>query len=822
MSFQHKTYNSHFLNHVQTNTVPAQPDAKYGVRVEPTAVAPGTNYWRIVGVHHLTPEENGSRHNAFVEVLDEQGNRVRDPNLKIGWTWEGRSEADLTTPLDKPDHEPAGDVPIQKGMRLALWLVGDGRPSERATNLHFEHPDERTAAGEIWNSFGHHSFYVVFQRAVKTQNGDGNDGGLDEPRRLPPPLSIPNLFTNQQLINAFFFAAQTLRVVGDELMQKAGLDVHQLAADETTRQTRYTGTELAQLPNLTAGERLLLANNLLRELRNARRWRGQVNAPAGVNLRDKPTTVDSTVLTTLSMGTPLDVLHEMTDWLFVAADAETAGFASAQFVTRASEPTLMDSSFLRTDPAAQHAPLAPATAEQIILGAAAGPGARNLAAIWNRYGGLLALLANRLQIDVTVALAVLAVESGGAAFGADGRLLIRFENHLFYRAWGQHHQEQFFQHFAFNQATAESWLDHQWRATPQAPFLPLHRGDAGTQALEWQVFTFAAGLDEQAAQMSISMGAPQILGSNYARIGYATVQAMFNAFSRDERNQLLGFFDYIRTDHALLTALRNQDYVAFARGYNGAGQAEAYGSKIRDGAQAAKLLQEAPALVTFDPTAPEVAPLPDALDANLAFLPMPELPDRLVSVPADQPAKLPKPELGDNAPNPPTQPSARDRRQAEIQLKVLEAWAAHMEQGLQNNTLMFNQLLKAFMRPYYLTIVMYMLLFLVGIGLFLTAAWLSTQAGKDAFTLLFGGLGVITFLTFFISRPLAALEENLLLITRLGVIYNTYWTRLLYMQESKTIQADLEDATNDTIAELDKLTDKSSELAKNRPGLGVR
>ncbi len=816
MSFQHTTYNSRFLSQIQTNGTPVQPDPQFGVSVQPIEVAPGAPYWRVIGVHHLTPEENGSRHNAFVEVLDEQGNRVRDPNLKIGWTWEGRSEPDLTTPLDKPDHEPVGDIPIQKGMRLTLWLVGDGRPSERVANLHFEHPDERTAAGEIWNSFGHHSFYVVFQRAVKEQSEGGSDGPLIDQRPLPPPLAIPNIFTNQQLINAFFYAAQTLSVVGDALMQKAGLDVQQLAADEATRQRLYTGAGLSELPNLTAGERLVLANNLLRELRNARRWRGQVNASAGVNLRDKPTTVDSTVLTTLSMGTPLDVLHEMTDWLFVAADAETAGFASAQFVTRASEPTLMGSGFLRTDPAAQHAPLAPATAEQLVLGAAAGPGARNLAAIWNRYGGLLTLLADRLQIDVNVALAVLAVESGGAAFGADGRLLIRFENHLFYRAWGQHHREHFFQHFAFNQATAESWLNHQWRATPQAPFQPLHRNDAGAQALEWQVFTFAAGLDEQAAQMSISMGAPQILGSNYARIGYATVQAMFDAFSSDERNQLLGFFDYIRTDQALLTALRNQDYVAFASGYNGAGQAQAYGAKIRDGAQAAKLLQEAPALVTFDPMAPDVAPLPDTLDANLAFLPMPELPDRLVSVLDEQPAKLPKPDSEGIDPNKLAQHSA------EIHQKVLEAWAAHMEQGLENNVLMFHQLLKAFIRPYYLTIVMYALLFLVGIGLFLTAAWLGTHEDKDLSTLLFGGLGVITFLTFFISRPLAALEENLLLITRLGVIYNTYWTRLLYMQESKTLQADLKDATNDAITEINKLTDKSAELSKNRPGLGVR
>lgn len=636
--------------------------------------------------------------------------------------------------------------------------------------------------------------------------------------RMPP---IPNIFTNQYLINAFFLAAQMLGLGGDDLMRKAGLDVQQLAADEATRQAPYTGQPLAELPNLLAGERSLITSNLLRELRQDRRWRGQVSASAGLNVRDQPNTTTSTVLTTLSSGTPLDVLQEQADWLFVAADAETAGFVAAAFVTLLTTGApiqdtvpLGTSDLFRNDPEAQHVPLALPADQQIVLGAAAGPGARNLAGIWNRYGGLLTLLANRLQIDPTIAVAVLAVESGGAAFGADGRIIIRFENHLFYSDWGKQHQEQFFQHFDFNRATQDAWLEHRWRATPQEPFLPMHRNEAGAQALEWQVLNFAAGLDDTAAKRSISMGAPQILGRNHQRIGYTTVQAMFNAFMADERNHILGLFDFIRTDATLVDALRRKAYVTFAAGYNGTGQAAFYGDKLRSVAEGVKLLHEAPALVAFEPNAPAEAPLPAELDALIAFLPIPELPGRLVSVIDEQPT----PPAGADVPV----QSAADARLQELRLKVLEAWAAHMEEGLQNNTLMFRQLLKAFMRPYYMTMVMYIILFLVGIGLFVIAAWLSTKANADRSSWLFGGLGVLTFLAFFISRPLAALEENLQLITRLGVIYNSYWTRLLYMQDNSTIQADLEDATNDTIAELGKLTDKSVELAAKRPGLGVR
>ena len=628
---------------------------------------------------------------------------------------------------------------------------------------------------------------------------------------------IPNIFTNQHLINAFFLAAQMLGMVGDELMRKAGLDVQQLAADAVTRQAPYTGRPLAELPALLAGERSLITSNLLRELRNDRRWRGQVNTSAGLNVRDKPTTTDATVLTTLSNGTPLDVLHEQAGWLFVAADAETAGFVASAFVTPLSTDAPIQeipvaSDLFRSDPDAQRVPLAPPSAEQIVLGAAAGPGAHNLAGIWNRYGGLLTLLANRLQIDPTIAVAVLAVESGGAAFGADGRMIIRFENHLFYSDWGKQHQEQFFQHFDFNRATKDAWLNHRWRPTPQEPFLTMH--EAGAQALEWRVLNFAAGLDDTAAKRSISMGAPQILGRNHQRIGYTTVQAMFNAFMAGERAHILGLFDFIRTDATLVDALRRKAYVTFAAGYNGTGQAAFYGDKLRSVAEGVKLLHEAPTLVAFEPNVPAEAPLPAELDAMIAFLPIPELPDRLVSVLPEQPTPT-------GAADAPAQ-TAADARIQELRLQVLEAWAAHMEEGLQNNTLMFRQLLKAFMRPYYMTMVMYIILFLIGIGLFVIAAWLSTKANAERSSWLFGGLGVLTFLAFFISRPLAALEDNLQLITRLGVIYNSYWTRLLYMQDSRTIQADLEDATNDTISELGKLTDKSVELAQKRPGLGVR
>jgi len=160
--FQHANYNSKFLG----QPCGAQEVTQYGVQVAPASITAGSPGWKIIGVHHLAPEENQSRHNALIEVLDENGQRIKDPNLRIGWSWAGRSEDQAAPPklLDKPDSEPAGDVPIEKGMDLEIWIEGDGCPSDRVSKLSTHHDDEPGPNGELWNTIGHHSFYVVFQR----------------------------------------------------------------------------------------------------------------------------------------------------------------------------------------------------------------------------------------------------------------------------------------------------------------------------------------------------------------------------------------------------------------------------------------------------------------------------------------------------------------------------------------------------------------------------------------------------------------------------------------------------------------------------------
>lgn len=154
-----------------------------------------------------------------------------------------------------------------------------------------------------------------------------------------------------------------------------------------------------------------------------------------------------------------------------------------------------------------------------------------------------------------------------------------------------------------------------------------------------------------------------------------------------------------------------------------------------------------------------------------------------------------------------------------LRLKLDRAWAEYMENGFKNAEQMFKQTLKAYMRPYYVTIAMYIVLFIVGIGLFVTAAILALQTDKSVAAIAFGGLSVATFLLFFIRHPLQALEENLEFITWLGVAFNTYWARLMYMQDKETIQVDLKAAADDYGKTIVTLIDKHGAMRAKRPGI---
>ncbi|MEG3766658.1 N-acetylmuramidase domain-containing protein [Alteromonas sp. 14N.309.X.WAT.G.H12] len=200
---------------------------------------------------------------------------------------------------------------------------------------------------------------------------------------------------------------------------------------------------------------------------------------------------------------------------------------------------------------------------------------RAVATTWNRFGALLIQLCEQKQVGTGASVAVLCVESGGKGFEQNNsdKMIIRFENHKFWQYWGRHNAAQFNQHFRYR--SDKVWLGHEWRKSVNTPWQPFH----GRQTTEWEVFEFARLLNEEAAMLSISMGAPQIMGFNHERIGYRSVTEMFDAFSSHIQYQIGGLFEFFSPQ--MLQYLRDHDFVNFAGMYNGAGQKAVYGEKIR-------------------------------------------------------------------------------------------------------------------------------------------------------------------------------------------------------------------------------------------------
>ena len=78
--------------------------------------------------------------------------------------------------LDKPDNEPAGNVDIYGGMHLAVWITGDGLPSDRAENLHTHHPDEPGPTASCGTRSATTRLTWSFSAPWPQMTGDGGGG----------------------------------------------------------------------------------------------------------------------------------------------------------------------------------------------------------------------------------------------------------------------------------------------------------------------------------------------------------------------------------------------------------------------------------------------------------------------------------------------------------------------------------------------------------------------------------------------------------------------------------------------------------------------
>nr|NIQ37774.1 DUF3380 domain-containing protein [Pseudomonadota bacterium] len=310
------------------------------------------------------------------------------------------------------------------------------------------------------------------------------------------------------------------------------------------------------------------------EVGQRRQKKGIVTASV-LNVRPEPST-DKPPVGQLKRGTSVVILRHHNSWFEIRADG-IEGFVYGDYVTvQDDQPTagfLVDREDLRT------IALEPPESERITVQPDFSDRQKVAGRTWNRQGGLLEPLSITIEVEVAATVAVLCVESRGRGYGPEGRMIIRFENHIFWRQWGRHNQDVFSEHFRFN--AKEKWKNHEFRENVNEGWANFH----GNQRREWPVFDFARALDESAAMRSISMGGPQIMGFNHPSIGFDSVREMFDAFQSNIRYQILGLFDFLKgpgTTSPMVVALQRKKFTDFASLYNGPGQAAKYGSLIED------------------------------------------------------------------------------------------------------------------------------------------------------------------------------------------------------------------------------------------------
>ncbi|MBW2964610.1 N-acetylmuramidase family protein [Candidatus Woesearchaeota archaeon] len=162
---------------------------------------------------------------------------------------------------------------------------------------------------------------------------------------------------------------------------------------------------------------------------------------------------------------------------------------------------------------------------------------------------LLKALSAKYGYDLPVLKSIITVETRGSGFGSDGKMIIRFEPHVFNR-----------------ECKCESG---GWGSSTRVDRKVGGVSCEGGQSAEYACLEKAVSINEDAAYRSISMGLPQIMGFHAKRMGYSDAKSMFADMSKSETVQLEHFIMFLSTDSKLSAAVKQKDWNTIARIYNG-------------------------------------------------------------------------------------------------------------------------------------------------------------------------------------------------------------------------------------------------------------
>lgn len=144
------------------------------------------------------------------------------------------------------------------------------------------------------------------------------------------------------------------------------------------------------------------------------------------------------------------------------------------------------------------------------------------------------------KYEASALLAFIEVETGGKGFDEKtGRILIQFE---------------------------PVWFR---RYAPYAPSGKWSVNKVDVQSKEWEAFSNAFSINKKSAMLSTSIGLGQIMGLHYHRLGYPSVDAMWDDAKSGIEAQVRQLVGYIDGSPDLQLAIKLHDWKRVARLYNG-------------------------------------------------------------------------------------------------------------------------------------------------------------------------------------------------------------------------------------------------------------
>jgi hypothetical protein len=159
--------------------------------------------------------------------------------------------------------------------------------------------------------------------------------------------------------------------------------------------------------------------------------------------------------------------------------------------------------------------------------------------------------ADTLGVPVPTIRAVNEVESRGQGFLPDGRPVILFERHVFYRR------------------LKARGIDADALGAKYPNIVSPNPGGYMGGAAEYTRLATAESIDADAAHESASWGAFQVMGYHWERLGYTSVADFVACMQCSEGDHLDAFVRYVAADPVLISALKGRKWATFSKGFNG-------------------------------------------------------------------------------------------------------------------------------------------------------------------------------------------------------------------------------------------------------------